>query len=180
MFSTVVSIDQASLPNELLAGAKRHAAIDFCDHDDLVSDMLQDAIGEFERVMEMTVSKCEIALYPDACDFIGNTLRLPVTPVHTAVVKDAAEVQQAGYTLRSKGVHGTRINYLIGPWLSGMSVTLQSGYEPEALPPPIREVLFRMTATLYEYREIYITGTIVAMLPGWSEQALAGFWLPRL
>jgi hypothetical protein len=198
---TIVSIDRDSLPTALLPAFKRWQRIDFSSDDILCTEILQGAIDQFERTSEITVFKSQIKLEPEAGDYAcgsGEILRLPVTPINSiqlfyddvphsdeTFLSDstgytAATIPLNGndnYTLKTRGIHGVRMYHLVGAFMDGMSIAIDTGFT--AVTPEIRQVLFAIAGHFYEYREIFLPSNINEP-PMWLNQIMAGFWLPRV
>ena len=175
------TIDYNAIPQALLPRFKRHAVIDHCDDDELILDYLQDAIGEFQRVSQISIYAASIIARPELVDFQDSQLLLPVTPVNTLAIADGAVPPNdltAAYPLTWTGRFGVRFYRIAGTAVDGLALSIATGYTPATLPPDIRQVLIRMTAELYEHREIYAAGT--EQVPeAWRTDTLAGFWFPR-
>lgn len=176
-----ISVDVNALPQGLLATFKRHEAISHCDDDKLILDLLQDAIGEFQRRMEITLYASQLTIEAEAIDFCNGGLRLPISPVTLVSLVDGATPPNdiaGSYRLVSRGLHGVRIYHLLGA-SAYVLATVTSGYSPISLPPDIRQVLMKMTGHLYENREIY-SGTPASVPDAWANEIMAGFWMPRV
>lgn len=175
-----ITVDVNAIPQALLLNFKRHEAIAHSDDDPLITELIQDAIGEFQRRMEITIYASQVTVTAEAADFCNGGLRLPVTPVVlTALTDDASPPADltASYRLVAKGLHGVRIFHLVGAAAS-LVASISTGYTPATLPPDIRQVLMRMTGHLYENREIYAANQ--ANVPeAWLNEIMAGFWMPR-
>ena len=179
MSITVISADWDTLPNELLAAMKQHLRVDNTFDDVFIEDAIRRAIDHFQRVTEITVFATEYLWEPDAPGWCGGTIRSPITPINDfAAEADGSDVS-ADYGFSTNSLHGVLIYYLHGPYAAGVGLTLTSGYpSADLVPPGMRDVIFRLAATLFENREILVpSGQFLT--PGWLEQVMGPYWLPR-
>src|SRR5262245_32876482 len=201
MNTIISSVDYDTLPAAMMPAFKRWNRVDFCDDDELIIEVLQQAIEQFERNSEITVFKSTIILEPEDADWRDGILPLRVTPVNTLAVTQfdeavphsdltwlgdnsgyrAAVAASAtnGFQLFAKGIHGVRLYYLAGSSTTGVSITIESGYESTTLKPEIRGTVMQIAAHLYEYREILMPNNRDES-PMWLRDIMAGFWLPGL
>ena len=83
-------LDRAALPTAMLALAKSHLRVDGTYDDPYITDALGRAISWFERVTNISVNKVTWAWSPDARDFFDGAAAVPVSPINSFTVGDAA------------------------------------------------------------------------------------------
>jgi uncharacterized phiE125 gp8 family phage protein len=174
------ALDRSALPAAMLQLAKSHCRIDGSYDDAYVTATLARSIAWFERVTQISVNPVTWSWFPDQGDFVGGVAAVPVSPVNSFTVKDAAAVDiSSGYAITTMSTHGIGLYALKGSYVAGMSVAIVSGYQNVGtLDPGISDILLRYTAHLYENREILVLGTDAAT-PGWINDVIAGYWMPR-
>jgi uncharacterized phiE125 gp8 family phage protein len=173
-------LDRAALPADLLALTKSHLRIEGTYDDAYLTNAIARAISWFERVTQISVNPVTWTWSPAAGDFCDGGAAVPVSPVGTFAVKDAAAVDISGdYLIETMSTHGIGLYVLMGDHLDGMAVTIGSGYATsDELDPGITDALLRYTAHLYENREILVPGS-EAQSPGWMTEVIATYWMPR-
>ena len=179
MSITVISADWDTLPNEMLPAMKQHLRIDNTFDDVFIEDAIRRAIDHFQRVTEITVFATEYLWEPDALGWCAGTIRSPITPIS----EFAADVDGIRRFRRLPVQHQQRARradlYWTDRYAAGLGLTLTSGYpSADLVPPGMRDVIFRLAATLFENREILVpSGQFLT--PGWLEQVMGPYWLPR-
>ena len=89
----------------------------------------------------------------------------PVNPTWVATV-DGEDVTDS-YEIATNSIHGIELERLYGVWVSGLTLTIPSGYaSAAAIEPGIVDIILRYAAHLYEHREILVPG-MEAVTPGW-------------
>lgn len=171
----VGNVDVNVLPNALLAAFKRHVRVENTYDDDFLTDALKRAIDQFQRVSGMTVNPTTFTWRPASGEFKNGMATSPITPVKAYTATGGTGT----YSLTTNTVHGVPIYYLYGEYGDGLSLAIETGYASEAeLPAGIRDVVFRLAATMYENREILVpSGQFLT--PQWLEQVMGTYWLPR-
>jgi hypothetical protein len=180
------SLDRTVLPAALLPIAKSHLRVDGTYDDAYITDAIGRAISWFERVTNVSVNPVTWIWAPAQSSvpafglFYNSVASVPVSPVNSFAVKDAAAADiSAGYTITTMSTHGVGLYALSGMFLAGMSVSIPSGFATlTALDPGITDAVLRYTAHLYENREILVLGTD-AQTPGWTLDVIATYWMPR-
>jgi hypothetical protein len=131
-------------------------------------------------VTQISVNPVTWTWSPDAGDFVDGAAAVPVSPVNTFTVRDGAAVDiSSSYLMETMSTHGIGLYALVGSFVTGMKIAIVSGYTTTAaLDPGISDILLRYTAHLYENREILVLGTDAAT-PGWINDVIAGYWMPR-
>jgi uncharacterized phiE125 gp8 family phage protein len=175
------NLDRAALPAGLLPIAKSHLRVDGTYDDAFITDILARSIAWFERVTNVSVNPVTWTWAPDQGDFVMGAAVVPVSPVNTFTVKDASAADiSAGYLVETMSQHGVGLYSIVGTFVSGMKVTLVSGYASiTALDPGITDAVLRYTGHLYENREIMVLGTDT-QTPGWLTDVIAGYWMPKV
>lgn len=174
-------IDYDTLPTALLPAAKAHLREDTNFNDDMITDLLRRAIAQFETYSSMTLNPGAWGWEPDSADFVSSRARSPITPVAswTATIPgdpDPVDVA-ASYRMWTSSVHGVPIWYLGGAFQSGLALSITTGYAATALPPGIRDIVFRIMALGFEHRELLVpTGQLA---PEWQEEVMGPYWMPR-
>jgi uncharacterized phiE125 gp8 family phage protein len=172
--------DLAALPTALLTIAKSHLRVDGTYDDVYITDAIKRAINWFERVTNLSVNKVTWTWSPGSGDFCYGSARVPVSPVNSFVVTDAAAATISGnYSLETMSTHGIGLYRLIGGFVTGMKVAMPSGYaDATVLDAGIADAVLRYTAHLYENREILVMGSEAAT-PGWMTDIISTYWMPR-
>jgi uncharacterized phiE125 gp8 family phage protein len=173
------SLDRNVLPAALLSIAKSHLRIDGTFEDYLVQSTIGRAISWFERVTNVSVNKVTWIWQPNASVFCNGRAQVPVTPVNSFTVVNGVTDISGEYAIESMSTHGVGLYVLLGSFVSGMKVTIPSGYaDLGSLDPGITDALLRYTAHLYENREILVPG-VNAQTPGWMTDVISTYWVPR-
>ena len=173
-------VDLAVLPAALLPIAKSHLRVEGTYDDAYITSAIGRAINWFERVTNVSVNPVTWAWSPDAAAFRCGQAKVPVSPVTSFAVVDAAAADiSADYELTTMSTHGIGLYALTGAFASGMKVTMPSGYaDVAALDFGVTDAVLRYTAHLYEHREILVPG-VEAQTPGWMTDIIATYWMPR-
>jgi len=173
--------DLAILPSGLLPIAKSHLRIDGTYDDAYITMTIARAIDWFQRATGVSVNPVTWVWQPAAIKFCNGVATVPVSPVSSFTVAGAGAVNiSASYSLVTMSTHGVGLYGLEGAFVSGMAVTLPSGYASAAvLEPGITDAVLRYTAHLYENREILVPGSD-AQTPGWMTDVISTYWMPRV
>jgi uncharacterized phiE125 gp8 family phage protein len=172
--------DYAALPTALLPKAKAQARVDGSYDDAIITDMIARAIDLFERETGVSVFVTQYEWAPDQADFCNNVATIPFSPVNTMTAKDGANVDvSSSYSFTTMSQFGVMIYKLNGAWIDGVVFTIESGYAAAALPPGVLDVVMRVTAHLYDNREILVPGTQM-MVPDFLRVAMATYWMPHV
>jgi len=175
---TAAGLDRLALPAELLPLAKAHLRVDGSYDDLYITDAIRRAISWFERATNVSVNPVTWTWKPDSANFCNGVATVPVSPVQSFTIDADGDVS-AGYLMETMSTHGIGIYCLVGSFVDGMAVAIPSGYpDVDALDPGITDAVLRYTAHLYENREILVMGT-EARTPGWTEDVIATYWMPR-
>lgn len=178
---TKTAIDYAELPNDLLDLAKSHLRVDGSFDDVYLIDAIKRAINWFERITGISVNAVTWEWSPDQSEFCDNLATVPVSPVDTFTVKDAADVDiSANYKITTNATHGVGLYTLKGAYVSGMKISIPSGFATaDDIEPGITDAILRYVAHLYENREILVPG-LDTQTPGWMTDVIATYWMPRV
>ena len=172
-------LDRAALPAALLPLAKSHLRVDGTYDDVYITDAIKRAINWFERVTNVSVNPVTWTWSPDEGNFCDSVATVPVSPVNDVTVDADGDVT-GNYMVETMSTHGVGLYGLEGAFVSGMTVTLPSGYADETvLDPGIADAVLRYTAHLYENREILVPGSD-AQTPGWMTDVISTYWMPRV
>ena len=174
----VVSRDNEALPDDLLSIAKQHMRVDHSGDDNFIRSTLARAIANIEQRNEVTINPTTVLWKASAAEFVGGVASVPVTPAETAVVMYGTDDVSTDYSLALKwgSIHGVPIQVLEGAAAS-LSVTLTCGFDSiDTLPPGLLDKILRITAHLYEHREILIPGREF-IAPDYALDAT--WWVPR-
>lgn len=176
----LVSVDYATLPTALLASAKAHCRVDHSHDDALLTDVIARAIDQFERFTERHVFAASAAWSVTSYDFCNGRAKAAVQPI-VAFTADAGGADvSTSYTASAEGAFaGAQIWFINGVYQAGLSFLISTGYDAaDAIPPGIRDLIFKMVAARYENRQIMLpAGQFLS--PNWLEHELAAYWLPR-
>ena len=176
---TSTDLDRNALPTALLAIAKSHLRVDGTYDDAYITDAIKRAINWFERVTNVSVNPVTWNWSPDQGSFCSGLAAVPVSPVNEFTVAAGEADISGGYLIETMSTHGIGLYSLAGTFVSGMIVSIESGYPDEAdLDPGISDAILRYTAHLYENREILVLGT-EALSPGWMTDVISTYWMPR-
>ena len=135
------------------------------------------AIANIEQRNEVTINPTTVLWTTTAASFVSGVASVPVVPAETAVVMSGEDDVSTDYSLALKwgSIHGVPIQVLEGT-AAALSVTLTCGFDVDSLPPGLLDKIMRITAHLYEHREILIPGREFVA----PDYALDGtWWLPR-
>lgn len=172
--------DLTALPLALLSIAKSHMRVDYAYDDDFIKSAIARAISWFERVSGMTVNETTYEWTPAQTEFCEDKASVPVTPVNDfeATSTDTPDVT-ADFTVTTDSVHGVLIYTLNGKWVTGLKLTIESGFAVADLPAGVLDAVLRYTAHLYENREITAPSSFVPV-PDWMTEVMATYWRPRV
>ena len=177
----VPPFDVTTLPVALLPLAKQHSRIDTTADDALVTSICARAVARFEAVNGISLNPSTWLWKPVSLEFCNGQARVPREPVKAFTVRDAAAVDiSSSYSMIAAGGYGAPILYLVGAWLDGMTVSLETGFVAglgDPLPPGVLDVVLRNAAHLYEHREILIPDREF-IAP--DLQIDATWWVPRI
>jgi uncharacterized phiE125 gp8 family phage protein len=173
------------LANLLLPEAKAYLRIKHADEDAVLTFLIGAAIGQFERLSEQTIFPTVYEwTFGDSDLFIGGQIEITpsrrITPINVWTAAADGDDVISAYSLAETGREGG-VNFyaLVGGALPGLVVTIESGFpSPDVMPFSMKEIIFRMTSTSYEYREKFTPGNIERH-PDWDNHDLAGFWVPH-
>ena len=173
--------DLAVLPAGLLSIAKSHLRIDGAYDDAYITMTIARAIDWFQRATGVSVNPVTWVWQPVRAKFCNGIATVPVSPVSDFTVAGAGAVDVTDdYSLVTMSTHGVGLYGLEGAFVSGMAVTLPSGYATASvLEPGIADAVLRYTAHLYENREILVPGSD-AQTPGWMTDVISTYWMPRV
>jgi hypothetical protein len=173
-----LSIDRVTLPQALLSLTKLQLRVDYDSEDELIIHKLAHAINLFENISGFGVSKAVWTWTPGP---VSDAILVPVMRVSAFTAKDGVTDISANYTL-SGDIHPEAISeqYFSGPSGSTVAptVSLTTGFATSAdLPPSITDVVMRIAAYLFEWRE-------VQNVPGvdgvpYANSLLTNWWVPR-
>jgi hypothetical protein len=172
-------VDFTTLPKALLAAAKAHLRVDFTDDDQYIQDCIKRAISLFERESEVTVNPTTYIWKPDPADYCGDVLMIPMTPVIDFTAADADEIDVSeNYQVASNSMHGVMIYRLVGGYVDGLTVTIESGYTTkDELPPGILDLVLLLSCHLYEHRGVFLPAN---QTDDFMRRAASSYWKPRL
>jgi uncharacterized phiE125 gp8 family phage protein len=169
-------LDLTTLPAALLPLAKSHLRVDGTFDDAYITSAIARGISWFERVTNVSVNPVTWLWSPDR--FVDGLAPVPVSPVDTFMVDAGGDVS-ADFSIVTLSTYGVGIYALSGAYVSGMVVTIPTGYaDATALDPGILDAVLRYTAHLYENREILVAGS-EATTPGWMTDTISTYWMPR-
>ena len=173
----VVTRDTEALPDDLLSLAKQHMRVDHSGDDNYIRSTIARAIANIEQRNEVTINPTSVLWSPTSAEFVSGAITLPVVPAESAVVMDGATDVSSNYSLALKwgSIHGVPIQVLEGA-AGNLSVTLACGFDVDSLPPGLLDKILRITAHLYEHREILIPGREF-VAPDYALDAT--WWVPR-
>ena len=174
-------LDWAVLPNQLLSIAKSHLRVDGIYDDHTIGATLARSISWFERETHVSVNPVTYTWKPAYADFCDGVAAVPVSPVNPtwAATVDAVDVT-ASYEILTDSIHGIELERLYGVWVSGLTLTIPSGYaSAAAIEPGIVDAILRYAAHLYEHREILVPG-METVTPGWMTDVVSTYWRPRV
>jgi hypothetical protein len=172
-------IDYTALPKALLATAKAHLRVDFIDDDQYIQDCIKRAISLFERESEVTVNPTSYIWRPDPADFCDGAVRIPMTPVIDLSAIDGDENDVTGdYLVASNSMHGVMLYQLIGGYVDGLTVTIESGYTTkDELPPGILDIVLLLACHFYENRGVLLPAN---QIEDFLRRMSSSYWKPRL
>jgi hypothetical protein len=85
----------------------------------------------------------------------------------------------ADFSIYTNGIYGAATYYLSGIYVSGLALTIASGFTAVTLPPSKRLDICKGVSTVYEYRDI-LTPSNLSEMPGWMADRVCGNWRPRV
>jgi hypothetical protein len=174
-------IDYDTLPTALLESAKAHMREETAFQDVVILDMLRRSIAQFETYSGMILNPGEWGWLPSSGEFIDGYANSPITPVgawEATIPGDPDPVDVAlSYTMTTPSLAGVPLWYLGGAYQSGLTVSITTGYDAAALPPGIRDIVFRITALSFEHRELLVPSG--QLTPLWLEHVMGPYWNPR-
>jgi len=181
-----VSIDRATLPEEMLDLQKAQMRVAYDDDDDFITRVIQRAIALFEKKSGLSVFLAEVEWIPDGHDsYSAQGARCPRQPVSAWTANaDAVDVSDS-YTLTGRtGVYFCPIaEQSSAPgleWFPGVLVTMTVGYATvEDMDPGVLDVILRMGAHLYENRQS-TTDVNLEEVPLFLDDLLVDHWVPRV
>jgi hypothetical protein len=197
-----VSIDRATLPAAILPLAKQHMRVDFTRDDEYITNCVQRALDQFQRltqwnvfgqiwtwrISEVAISyDCLSIAYPNVMPFT-SAWTVPIGPVTShEVAIDSIDVT-TNYELWSntdRDTYGT--SYMIQTGTVGIPdpavdpipvAALTVGYEGlDDVPPALLDCILRMSAWYYENREMVAMPGVDVM--DYFNSLLAAYWVPR-
>lgn len=172
-------VDYSTLPKALLAATKAHLRVDFTDDDPYILDVIKRAISLFERESEVSVNPSTYIWKPDPANYCGDVAPVPISPVidFTAVDSDDVDVTEL-FEVASNSMHGVMIYRLVGAYVGGLTVTIESGYTTkDELPPGILDIVLLVSCHLYENRGVMLSSSEVA---DFVQRAMSSYWKPRM
>ena len=179
--SSIWSMTSTSLRcrKRCLQATKAHLRIDFSDDDEYVKDVIARAIAMFENESEISVNPSSYIWKPDAADYCGDVVPIPITPVVDFTAMDADENDLTEeYEVASNSQRGVMIYRLVGSYASGLAVSIDSGYATkDELPPGILDLVLLVACHLYENRGVLISQKEIA---DFMRRATSSYWKPRL
>ena len=183
--------NRVQLPQELLSLAKAQMRVTFDEDDRIIVHKLAHAIDLFEKLTMFSVFPAEWSWMPDGWAAAPTDLGLetgwlalpcPVVRVASFSAKDEADANTTGdYTLTGYTDPDSISPQYLGTAASpsgGSIITLNVGYAAAGeMPPTIIDIVLRIVAYLYEFRE-------VQNVPGvdnvaYANSLLAHYWIPR-
>ena len=172
-------VDVNALPKALLATTKSHLRVDFTDDDEYIKDVIKRAIAMFENESEISVNPSSYIWKPDHTDYCGDTVPIPITPVIDFTVADSDDEDLTeDYEVASNSQRGVMLYRLVGSYVDGLAVSIDSGYSTkDELPPGILDVVLLIACHLYENRGVLISQKEIA---DFMRRATSSYWKPRL
>ena len=172
-------VDYVALPKALLAATKSHLRVDFTDDDQYIQDVIKRAIAMFENESEISVNPSTYIWKPDSADYCGDVVAIPITPVIDFSAMDAEEDDVTEfYEIASNSQRGVMIYRLVGSYVDGLAVTIESGYSTkDELPAGILDIVLLIACHLYENRGVLISQKEIA---DFMRRATSSYWKPRL
>ena len=172
---TLTQEDRAVLPAALLPSTKAHLRVTWTYDDPVITEKLGMAIDRLQTDYGVRIVPSTYEWTPDETDFVDGKARIPYPPVRQFTIAGA---DQAAYGLELKSIDGVPIIYLVGAWVSGLKVTVQTGFPTATeLAPGLASTIQQTAAHLFEHREILLPGRDF-MLPDMAINA--AWWLPRV
>jgi hypothetical protein len=154
-----VSPNWATLPAALLADAKVHLRITWESDDAFITHAIGRAIGALEQQNDVLINPTTYKWAPAQGEFSDGRARVPFTPASNHAAEDDTGDVTANYAIETNALHGARPQYLVGAFATGLAVTITAGFAAAAaIPPRMLDRIMRLTAHLYEHREILIPG----------------------
>lgn len=164
-------------------------------HDAMITDMIMAARERAELYMNRSVSDKEITLFADRSDWPRNrVIKLPRGPIKEIVEVKVKNPEGTWETITDyKASIISDPGILVIPTLSTadiadglqvIHVTYKTGWGDRTidgvqyknpLPELIRVAIMMMVRTMYDQRDEFVRGTVIARLPQSSEHILEGF-----
>jgi hypothetical protein len=188
------SIDRTTLPAALLPLAKQQMRVTFTDDDSLITFKLQHAIDLFERLTGYAVYRASWTWAPGTDEWIkpetapadltgSSWAPVPVMRTTAFAVKDSSNVDvSASFAVSGLGSVDSIAPQYAYPKVTGATAapifTLTAGFVDQAtIAPSIVDIIIRIAAWLYEYRE-------VQNVPGidnvpYANSLITTWWAPR-
>lgn len=177
------SIDRVKLPNGLLPALKSHSRVTEDDDDVVMTKKIAMAIDRFEKINELAIYRASWTWSPETVQSTVEPLGWPVPIRHVASFTAGDETGDLTSQFLLSGVaspDNTGPQYLStsSSYGSAMAMVLTVGYEDVAdLPPGVEDVILRLAAQLFEYREM-------DRIPGvdgtsYANSLITGYWVPR-
>jgi uncharacterized phiE125 gp8 family phage protein len=154
-----VSPNWSALPAALLADAKVHLRITWESDDAFITHAIGRAIGALEQQNDVLINPTTYTWTPAQDDFSDGRARVPFTPASAFTAEDNSGDVTASYAIESNALHGAKPQYLVGAFAEGLDLSITAGFAAAAdIPPRMLDRIMRLTAHLYEHREILIPG----------------------
>jgi Phage gp6-like head-tail connector protein len=172
-------VDYNALPKALLATAKSHLRVDFSDDDEYIKDCIKRAISLFERESEISVNPSSYIWKPDPADFCDGAVKIPFSPVVDLSAIDGDENDVTGdYLVASNSTHGVMLYRLIGDYVDGLTVNVDSGYaSKDELEPGILDIVLLLSCHFYENRGVLLPAN---QIEDFLRRMSGSYWTPRL
>jgi hypothetical protein len=171
----LIEQDTAVLPTELLPAMKRHGRIAYDDDDETIKEKLAQSIDRIQTRGNFRIVPSKYRWTPGQGEFCNSLARVPYPPVRTCTVTGVTN--PADYEVDLRALDGVPITYLVGPFVAGMAVEIETGFlTADDLPPSLTDAIERVAAHLYENREILVQGSDFVS-PDFAQDLT--WWLPR-
>jgi hypothetical protein len=180
---TITTRDTTTLPNDLLGRVKAHLRVDHCEDDALIQDMIAAVIEVMEAHDDCSIFATSYKWTPAVTEFgcSGNLAPVPISPVGiwTAAADPGAVDVTASFAIYTDAIFGGAQYYLRGTYVSGLALTIASGFTALTIPASKRLDIGKGVSTVYEYRDI-LTPSNLSEMPGWMADRICGNWRPRV
>jgi uncharacterized phiE125 gp8 family phage protein len=175
-----LSIDRTTLPQAMLSLAKQQMRVDHDEDDQIIVHKLAHAINLVELVTSFSVSKAVWTWTPGVLN--GESEQIPVMRVSSWTAKDGNGVDiTSSYALEGDiNPDSIALQYLTGPTGSTVepTVTLNTGFATlNDMPPAMLDVILRIAAYLYEWREIQNIPGVDGV--AYANSLITNWWIPR-